>query len=77
MACTHLKELYQLCQTHGLEFSSLDLVRIVCKECGSEETCPSNLTAVPETEETNDSIARESGSADGAFQSDSSTARGS
>ncbi|QDS98777.1 hypothetical protein [Adhaeretor mobilis] len=44
MACTHLKQLYRLCQEHGLHFSSSDLVRIACSECGSEETCPTVLT---------------------------------
>ncbi|MEQ8210538.1 MAG: hypothetical protein RH917_11975 [Lacipirellulaceae bacterium] len=41
MACTHLQKLYELCQEHELRFSSSDLVRIVCKECEAEETCPS------------------------------------
>lgn len=45
MACVHLKQLYQLCQEHELRFSSSDLVRIVCKECEAEETCPSALIA--------------------------------
>ena len=56
MACTHLKELYQLCQQHGLRFSGSDLIRIVCRECGSVETCPSTLTGIAETEDTNDGV---------------------
>lgn len=43
MACTHLKQLYQLCEQHGLHFGGPDLIRIVCSECGLEETCPSML----------------------------------
>jgi len=52
MACNHLKQLYQLCQEQGLHFSSSDLVRIACSECGSEETCPSVLTGAPPIENT-------------------------
>ena len=46
MACQHLQELYDLCQTHELRFqlSGSDLVRIVCRECGEQEVCPSVLT---------------------------------
>jgi len=44
MVCNHLKELYQLCQQHNLRFSGSDMIRIVCKECDAEETCPSLLT---------------------------------
>ena len=43
MTCVHLKRLYQLCQQQSLRFSSAELVRIVCKECGMEEVCPSTL----------------------------------
>ncbi len=46
MACIHLQQLYQLCQKHDLHFSSSDLVRIICKECDSEETCPTLLTEI-------------------------------
>ena len=41
MPCVHLRELYSLCQEHDLKISSSDLVRIVCKQCGVVETCPS------------------------------------
>ena len=44
MACIHLTQLYQLCEKHQLQFSSSHLVRIICKECGSEDVCPSMLT---------------------------------
>ena len=44
MTCVHLQELYQLCQDHDLRFSGSDLVRIVCRECGAAEVCPSVLT---------------------------------
>ncbi len=43
MVCTHLKELYQLCQEHQLRLGSSDLVRIVCRQCGQQEVCPSTL----------------------------------
>jgi len=49
MACIHLKELYRLCQEHDLRFSGSDLIRIVCRECDSEEVCPSTLTEAGET----------------------------
>ncbi len=41
MACEHLKQLYDLCETHHLRLSSSDLIRIVCPQCGIEEVCPS------------------------------------
>jgi hypothetical protein len=44
MVCTHLRKLYELCQQQQLYFSGSDLVRIVCKECQSEEVCPTSLT---------------------------------
>ena len=43
MTCKHLKELYEICQTHQLRLSSSDLIRIVCPQCGIEEVCPSIL----------------------------------
>ena len=43
MVCTHLKELYDLCDKHQIRLSSTDLVRIVCKQCEQDETCPSVL----------------------------------
>jgi hypothetical protein len=43
MSCKHLKELYEICQTHRLKLSSTDLIRIVCPQCGVEEVCPSLL----------------------------------
>ncbi len=44
MVCTHLKELYILCEKNQLRLGSSDLIRIVCKQCNQEETCPSVLT---------------------------------
>lgn len=41
MSCKHLRELFDLCERNGLQFSSTDLIRIVCPQCGAEETCPS------------------------------------
>jgi RNase P subunit RPR2 len=43
MTCKHLKDLYEICQTHRLRLSSTDLIRIVCPQCGIEEVCPSVL----------------------------------
>ena len=44
MTCKHLKDLYEVCQTHQLRLSSTDLIRIVCPQCGVEEVCPSVLS---------------------------------
>jgi hypothetical protein len=49
MSCKHLKELYEVCQTHHLKLSSSDLIRIVCPQCGVEEVCPSLLADEYET----------------------------
>jgi len=43
MVCTHLKELYQLCEKNQLKIGGADLVHIICKQCDQEETCPSTL----------------------------------
>lgn len=43
MICTHLKELYQLCESNQLRLGGSDLIRIVCRQCNQEETCPSML----------------------------------
>lgn len=63
MACTHLTQLYKLCQENKLSFSSSDLVRIVCKECESEEVCPSALVYGSSDETRDDSSAEKSSSA--------------
>lgn len=57
MACVHLQELYRLCQEHEMKFSSTDLVRIVCKECESEEVCPSALTEIQADSDSSDTSA--------------------
>jgi hypothetical protein len=46
MTCVHLRKLYQLCLDHDLklQLSGSDLVRIVCRQCGVQEVCPSMLT---------------------------------
>ena len=49
MTCKHLKDLYEICQTHRLKLSSSDLIRIVCPQCGVEEVCPSVLAEEYET----------------------------
>lgn len=43
MTCVHLKQLYRLCQDHELKLNSVDLVRVVCHQCGEQEVCPSTL----------------------------------
>jgi hypothetical protein len=43
MACIHLQQLYKLCQQHDLKLGGSDLVRLVCRQCGAQEVCPSNL----------------------------------
>jgi uncharacterized Zn-finger protein len=43
MVCSHLRELYDLCEKNQLRLGSSDLIRIVCKKCNQEETCPSVL----------------------------------
>mgnify|MGYP007073360658 CR=1 FL=1 len=43
MVCTHLKQLYQLCQDQQLRLGGADLIRVVCKQCGKQEVCPSTL----------------------------------
>ncbi len=43
MICTHLKQLYQLCEDNQLRLASSDLIRIVCHQCEETETCPSML----------------------------------
>ena len=43
MTCKHLQKLYELCDQNQLQFSSSDLVRVVCKQCEREEVCPSVL----------------------------------
>jgi predicted RNA-binding Zn-ribbon protein involved in translation (DUF1610 family) len=44
MTCKHLKALYDVCQSHQLRITSMDLIRIVCPQCGVEEVCPSVLS---------------------------------
>jgi hypothetical protein len=43
MVCSHLRELYDLCETNQLRLGGADLIRVVCKQCNQEETCPSVL----------------------------------
>lgn len=43
MVCNHLKELYELCESHHLRLSGSDLIRIVCRTCNEHEVCPSVL----------------------------------
>ncbi|GAB4129612.1 hypothetical protein [Thermopirellula anaerolimosa] len=43
MPCTHLQQLYALCEQHGLKLSSSEVIRLVCPKCGLEDRCPDNL----------------------------------
>lgn len=43
MVCTHLKELYLLCEENDLRLAGSELIRVVCRQCGEIETCPSML----------------------------------
>ena len=44
MPCTHLQELFELCEKHNLQITSHDAVRVVCRQCEEQEVCPSALT---------------------------------
>jgi hypothetical protein len=39
-----LQSLYKLCQEQDLKLSGSDLIRVVCRQCGVLEVCPSTLT---------------------------------
>ena len=57
MICEHLRELYALCEQHQLRLGGSDLIRIVCKQCELDETCPSVImdhydSMSPDDEET-------------------------
>lgn len=41
MVCSHLRELYQLCENNQLRIAGSDIIRVVCKQCDETETCPS------------------------------------
>ena len=43
MACIHLQKLYKLCQEQDLKLGGSDLIRVVCRQCGQQEVCPSTL----------------------------------
>lgn len=43
MVCNHLRELYELCESHQLRLGGSDLIRIICKTCNEHEVCPSML----------------------------------
>ncbi len=44
MTCIHLQSLYKLCQEQELKLGGSDLIRVVCRQCGVQEVCPSTLT---------------------------------
>lgn len=43
MTCVHLQQLYRLCQQHDLKLGASDLIRLVCRQCGAQEVCPSTM----------------------------------
>ena len=43
MTCVHLQKLYKLCQEHDMKLGGTDLIRLVCRQCGAHEVCPSTL----------------------------------
>ena len=43
MTCVHLQQLYKLCQEQDLKLGGPDLIRLVCRQCGEHEVCPSTL----------------------------------
>ena len=43
MACEHLRELYNLCLSQKIRLGSSDLIHIVCRQCGHQDVCPTNL----------------------------------
>jgi hypothetical protein len=55
MPCEHITKLYHVCETHHLKFSSSDLIRIICPECGLQETCPSLHVEIVDDAEATDS----------------------
>jgi hypothetical protein len=44
VTCIHLQSLYKFCQEQDLKLSGSDLIRVVCRQCGGQEVCPSTLT---------------------------------
>ena len=56
MPCDHLRQLYKLCQEQDLKLGGSDLIRIVCRQCGEQEVCPSTLIEMDE----NDSVQSQS-----------------
>ncbi len=49
MSCAHLKRLFDMCRQEDIKIGGTDVVRIVCKQCGAEEVCPTMLTDQYET----------------------------
>ncbi len=56
MPCEHLQELFSLCEKHDLKIASQDAIKVVCRQCEQQESCPTSLTdgdqvlAMPKTE---------------------------
>jgi hypothetical protein len=47
MICVHLQELFDLCRENDLKIGGADLIRVVCRQCGQQEVCPSTLVEAP------------------------------
>jgi hypothetical protein len=47
MICVHLQELFDVCREHDLKIGGSDLIRVVCRQCGQQEVCPSTLVEAP------------------------------
>ncbi|MGB7326562.1 MAG: hypothetical protein WBD31_16930 [Rubripirellula sp.] len=61
MSCVHLKKLYDLCAKEDIKIGASDLVRIVCKQCGEQESCPTLLMdPIEDDSEVEDKSARSS-----------------
>jgi hypothetical protein len=60
MVCQHLHELYELCEKNQLRLGSSDLIRVVCKQCDQEETCPSVLMDEYDSDYRDDHAGRDS-----------------
>lgn len=43
MICVHLQQLFDVCREHDLKIGGSDLIRVVCRQCGQQEVCPSTL----------------------------------
>ena len=64
MTCVHLKQLYDLCLKEDLKIGGTDLIRIVCKQCGEQDVCPSMLMEEYEAQHPEDRLEDDDGQQD-------------